>query len=302
MDKKIGLIGLGKMGHNLGLQMMKKGYTVVALNRSRGPVEEIARAGALPADSVEDLVGKLGKERVVWLMLPAGEVTDFTVESLSKLLDKGDTIIDGSNNYFKEDIRHRAMLEKRGISLIDAGCSGGPSGALNGMCIMAGGEKKEVERLRSLFTDLSVREGFCYTGGTGSGHFVKMVHNAIEYGMMQSIAEGVELMGKGPYGNLDLAEILKLWNHGSVIESRLVELSEKAMRKNPNLDNILPQVEDNGEGKWAAALALEHGVPFGSITNALFNRFSSRDGRQFGRRFLAALRHEFGGHEIKKEE
>ncbi len=303
-EQFIGIIGLGKMGHNITKQLLAKGYKVVVYNRSRLPVEEAGKEGAVVSASVEDLVAKLsryGSPRIVWLMLPAGEATTAVVEQLAGHLSRGDVVIDGSNSYFKDDVLHKGMLEAKGITLLDAGCSGGPLGALNGMSITVGGEWNAFEKLRFIFEDLSVKDGCAYAGGTGSGHFVKMVHNAIEYGMMESIAEGLELIKNGPYKDIDLAVILKTWSNGSVISGKLIELSEKAVKNNAGMSEVSPYIEDTGEGKWSSLLAIEYGVPFGSITNALFNRFSSRDGSQFGRRFLAALRHEFGGHKVRKE-
>ena len=293
------------MGGNIARRLLGKGYKIVVYNRSREPIEEIMKEGADGTASVEDLVSRLGNGpgRIVWLMLPAGVVTDDAIEQLAKHMGKGDIIIDGSNSYFKDDLRHKEILDRKGIGLLDAGSSGGPYGALNGMSIMVGGDKDTFERVEYLFRDLSDKGGYSYVGGTGSGHFTKMVHNAIEYGMMESIAEGLELIKRSPYKDVDLAALLKTWNNGSVISSRLIELSERAVRNNSDMSGILPHVEDTGEGKWSSMLALEYGVPFGSISNALFNRFSSRDDTQYGRRFLAALRREFGGHKvIRKEE
>ncbi|MCL5427996.1 MAG: decarboxylating 6-phosphogluconate dehydrogenase [Candidatus Marsarchaeota archaeon] len=303
-ESTIGVLGLGKMGSNIARQLIGKGYKVIVYNRSREPIDELVGQGAAGADSVEDLVSKLGTGagKIVWLMLPAGRVTDEAVGQLAGTMTRGDIIIDGSNSYFKEDLRHKEVLGSKGIALLDAGCSGGPYGALHGMSIMVGGDRKTFENVEYLFRDLSVKDGYTYVGGTGSGHFTKMVHNAIEYGMMESIAEGLELIKRGPYKDVDLASLLKTWNNGSVISGRLIELSESAVRNNAEMSGIMPHVEDTGEGRWSSMLALEYGVPFGSISNALFNRFSSRDDMQYGRRFLAALRHEFGGHEVIRKD
>lgn len=298
--KTIGIFGLGKMGKNIALQMLKKGYAVVAYNRSEGPVKEVAERGAIPSSSLKEMVSKLGKEKVVWLMLPAGEPTDNAVDQLASMLKKGDTVIDGSNSRYTDSIKHSGILEAKGIKYLDAGCSGGPSGALNGMCIMVGGEKATYDKYESLFKDLSVKNGYSYMGKAGSGHFVKMVHNAIEYGMMQSIVEGADLLVRGPYSDLELSKIMKLWQNGSVVRSYLVELAGRALEKDPKLDSIEPYVEDNGEGRWAAQIAIELGIPLTALTHSIYERFSSRNERQFSRRLLAALRHEFGGHETKK--
>ncbi len=296
----VGIFGLGKMGKNIAFQMLGKGYKVIAYNRSEAPLKEASEKGAIPASSLSDLVGKLKGQRVVWVMLPAGEPTDKAVNDLSSLLSKEDIVIDGSNSKYTDSIRHSEILESKGIRYLDAGCSGGPSGALAGMCMMVGGDRNVYAKCESLFKDLSVKDGYAYMGKAGSGHFVKMVHNAIEYGMMQSIVEGADLLEKGPYDGLDLARIMKLWQNGSVVRSYLVELAGRALEKDPGLKSIEPYVEDSGEGRWAAQTAIELGVPLTALTHSIYERFSSRNGYQFSRRLLAALRHEFGGHETKK--
>jgi 6-phosphogluconate dehydrogenase len=298
-NKEIGVIGLGKMGRNIALQMLGKGYKPIVWNRSNAPVDEAVRSGAVAAATVPDLVKRLKAPRVVWLMLPAGEVTNSMVKELSHLLEKGDTIIDGSNSEYRFAVEQHAALAAAGIRFIDAGCSGGPSGALNGMSIMVGGDPDAFRDLEELFRNLSVEGGCAYMGGPGSGHFVKMVHNAIEYGEMQAIAEGMDLVANGPYKDLDLQKVAAVWNHGSVIRGYLMELTERALSKDRRLGSIEPYVEDNGEGRWSVQCAVDHGIPFTVISHALFERFSSRSGERFGDRLLAALRHEFGGHSIK---
>jgi 6-phosphogluconate dehydrogenase len=242
----------------------------------------------------------LKPRRIVWVMLTAGEPTEKALVELSGLLDKGDIIIDGSNSQFTDSVRMHAFLKEKGIFLIDAGCSGGPSGALNGLCIMAGGDQEAIKQVEPLLKDLSIENGYLYTGKIGSGHFIKMVHNAIEYGMMESIAEGLELIEEGPYKDSDLAAICDLWNNGSVIRSYLVELAGRAFKKDRHLSTIEPYVEDMGEGRWSVQTAVDYAVPFTTISNSLFERFRSRSERRFGNRVLAALRHEFGGHDVKK--
>ena len=303
MEKEIGLIGLGKMGKNIALNLLGNGYNVVVHNRSSAPMEEVAAKGAVKSSSIEDLVGKLKGRKVVWVMLPAGEVTNSTIEKLSGLLSKGDIIIDGSNSNFKNSVKLHEMLKPKDILHLDAGCSGGPSGALHGMCIMVGGDREAFDYTRGLLEKVSVPNGCLYTGEAGSGHFVKMVHNAIEYGMMQSIAEGMELISdKGPYKGLDINAICSLWNNGSVIRSYLVELAGRAIKNNDRkLSMIAPYVEDTGEGRWAIQTAIDYSIPFTTITESLFERFRSRSGDHFSMRMLAALRHEFGGHDIKKD-
>lgn len=301
MEKTIGFMGLGKMGKNIVLNMIRNKYGVVAFNRSPAPLQEVAAAGAIAATSQEDVVKRLKGRKVVWLMYPAGEVTEEAIKKLSTLLKKGDIVINGANDRYTEASKYEAILAPKGISILDAGCSGGPSGALNGMSIMAGGNKEAYDYVEQLFKDLSVKDGLLYCGPAGAGHFVKMVHNAVEYGMMQSIAEGFDLMANGPYKKMDLQKIAELWNHGSVVRGYLIELTSRALKKDGRLTNIAPYVEDNGEGRWSVNAAVEHAIPFAAISSSLFERFSSRSEEQFGRRLLAALRHEFGGHAVKSE-
>ncbi len=298
-NNEIGIYGLGKMGKNIALQMLRKKYKVVAYNRSREPVNEVVRAGATGADSLADLVKRLKAPRIVWLMLPAGDVTNNAVNELSSLLKKGDILIDGSNSKYKFAVEQHKLLAENGIEFLDAGCSGGPSGALSGMSIMVGGTASTYKNLEPLFKDLSVKDGYAYMGAPGSGHFVKMVHNAIEYGMMQSIAEGMDLVANGPYKDLDLKNVSHVWNNGSVVRGYLMELTERALSKEKRLESIEPYVEDTGEGRWSVESAIEYDIPFTVLAHALFQRFSSRSKERFGDRLLAALRHEFGGHNVK---
>ena len=300
-SKEVGIVGLGKMGKNIAIQMLSKGYPVVAYNRSREPVNEIAARGARAAGSVRELVESLMKPRTVWFMLTAGEVTLEAIREAAKYMGAGDTVIDGGNTNYKESVSLGQELNEKGINYLDAGCSGGPSGALNGMCIMVGGRKEAFEAHKGLFKDLSVPNGYMYTGKTGSGHFTKMVHNAIEYGMMESIGEGLELVEDGPYKDIDIAGLCSLWNNGSVIRGYLVELAARALEKDPKLSDVAPYVDDNGEGRWAVQAAIEYGTPFNAISSSLYERFNSRSEKKYGKRVLAALRHEFGGHEVKKE-
>jgi len=279
---------------------MRNGYKIIVQNRSPGPVEEAVANGARKAESIPALVGMLKPKRLVWLMLTAGEPTESAIRELSGLLSKGDIIIDGSNSQYRDSVRMHELLKEKGIYLVDAGCSGGPSGALNGLCIMAGGDPEAIKHVEPLLRELSIEKGYLYTGKIGSGHFVKMVHNAIEYGMMQSIAEGLELIEEGPYSGADLAAICDLWNNGSVIRGYLIELAARSFRKDQHLSEIEPYVDDMGEGRWSVQTAVDYAVPFTTISNSLFERFRSRSKRRFGNRVLAALRHEFGGHEVKK--
>jgi 6-phosphogluconate dehydrogenase len=290
------------MGKNIALNMLRNKYNVIAFNRSKEPLAEVVAAGAVGASSVEDVVARLKSPRkVVWLMYPSGKVTDDAIDLMAKILKKGDIVINGANGNYNDSIRYNQLLSKLGISVLDAGCSGGPSGALNGMSIMAGGDKEAYTYVEQLFKDLSVPDGLLYIGDAGSGHFVKMVHNAVEYGMMQSIAEGFDLMANGPYKQLNLEQIATLWNHGSVVRGYLIELTARALKKEPGLDSLIPYVEDNGEGRWSVNAAVEYAIPFSAISSSLFERFTSRSEKHFGHRLLAALRHEFGGHAVKTE-
>jgi len=300
MKKIVGIVGLGKMGKNIALNLLNKGYSVFAYNRSKEPLDYVVKSGAIAVSWLSDFKNMIKQPRVIWLMLPAGEVTKEYATQLINLLDRGDIIIDGSNSFYKESRELYELAASKGINYIDAGCSGGPSGALNGMSIMIGGDKNAFEHTESLFKDLSVPGGYKYIGPGGSGHFVKMVHNAIEYGMMEAIAEGLELVKEGPYKDIEIDELCHIWNNGSVIRSYLIELAERALKKDPELSSIAPYVEDTGEGRWAVQTAIEYNVPFTAITHSLYERFSSRSEYMFGRRLLAALRQEFGGHEVKK--
>lgn len=301
--REIGLIGLGKMGKNIAIQMHNKKYSVIVWNRSKDPVHELEKMGIDSAETIEQMVGKLKPSRTVWVMLPSGDVTVEFITKLLEIMQKGDTVIDGSNSFYKESSMLYAKAKEKGIDYLDAGCSGGPSGALNGMSIMVGGDKEVFERYESLFGELSVNNGYLHTGKAGSGHFVKMAHNAIEYGMMQAIGEGLELIEAGPYKNdTDLVKVCRLWNNGSVIRGYLMELSERALAKDRHLSSIAPYVQDNGEGRYAVHTAIDYDIPLGIITDSLYTRFESRSDNKFQRRMLAALRHEFGGHDVKAEE
>jgi len=288
------------MGNNIALQLLGKGYRVVVYNRTQEKMQESVKAGALPSTSLGDLADKLtSKRRVVWLMLPA-DVTVENAEELGKCLREGDIVVDGSNSYYPESMRIYESLKKKGVHYLDAGCSGGPAGALTGMCIMAGGDREVFDYLLPLFKDCSVEDGVLYTGVAGTGHFVKMVHNAIEYGMMQSLAEGLELLKNGPFRGLELSDICDLWGHGSVIEGKLVTLAARALADDNELKDVAPYVEDTGEGRWSVLTAIDSDVPFTSIAFALFSRFKSRSEERYADRVLAALRNQFGQHKVKK--
>jgi 6-phosphogluconate dehydrogenase len=286
------------MGMNMGRRWIQGGHQVVAYNHHYAKAEELAREGASPAKSLPDLVQALKGPRIVWLMLPAGEVTDRHIRDLSELLAPGDLVVDGANNHYKEDLRHAEELGKKKIAFVDAGVSGGIWGLRNGYCTMVGGDSGSVSRLAPLLDTLAPKDGWMHCGGTGGGHFVKMVHNGIEYGMMQAYAEGFEILQASPY-KPDSHQVAHLWNQGSVVRSWLLELAEEAFAKDPQLSKIAGYVEDSGEGRWTVQQAIDTGVSAPVITASLFQRFISRQEDPFSLRLLAALRNEFGGHAVQ---
>jgi 6-phosphogluconate dehydrogenase len=296
---QVAIAGLGRMGINMARRLLRDGHEVVAWNRSPGKVEEIAAEGAQPAFSLEKMVAMLSPPRAVWLMLPAGAVIDDAIEQLLKLLSPGDCILDGGNSFYRDDVRRRDRLDSLGIRYLDVGVSGGIWGLTEGYCLMVGGDRREFSRLEPLFRSLAPNEGYLYCGETGAGHFVKMVHNGIEYGMMAAYGEGFSILKASPYGEaLDPAAVAHLWNRGSVVRSWLLELAEEAFRKDPGLDSLQGYVEDSGEGRWTVQQAIDTGVPAPVIAASLFQRFRSRLGDSFGDKVLAALRNEFGGHAV----
>ncbi|MBI1845454.1 MAG: decarboxylating 6-phosphogluconate dehydrogenase [Candidatus Rokubacteria bacterium] len=298
---EIGFVGLGRMGMNMVTRLARGGHRVVAFDRDRDRVKESVAVGATGASSLEDVVARLSRPRAVWVMVPAGAPTEETIEALAPLLDQDDTIVDGGNSYFKDDARRAQALAGRGIHYIDAGTSGGIWGLKVGYCLMVGGERRIFERLEPIFTTLAPADGYAYMGGSGAGHYVKMIHNGIEYGMMQAYAEGFELMHRSPYG-LDLHAIARLWNRGSVVRSWLLELAESALEKDASLAAIKGYVEDSGEGRWTILDAIEKDVPLPVITASLYTRFRSRQSDSFADRMLAALRNAFGGHAVRPTE
>jgi len=296
---QVGMIGLGRMGLNMARRLARSGHEVVAYNRSSGPLEEARKFGAAAVVSLEDLVKKLRPPRIVWIMLPAGKVTEEKIAELAGLLERGDVLVDGGNTFYKDDSRRAGRLLEKSIHYLDVGTSGGIWGLEKGYCLMIGGEKEIFERLQPIFAALAPPDGYGYMGPHGAGHFVKMIHNGIEYGLMQAYAEGFEILEKSPY-QLDPAKIARLWNQGSVVRSWLLELAEDVLQKDPKLKGFDAFVEDSGEGRWALEEAIEAGVPAPAIAGGVFSRFSSRDKDSFALRLLAALRGEFGGHAVKK--
>ncbi|MEC4675314.1 MAG: decarboxylating 6-phosphogluconate dehydrogenase [Nitrospirota bacterium] len=299
---QVGMVGLGRMGMNMVKRLLKGRHKVVAYNRSPDKVDEIVKHGAKGAYSLEELVGKLKHPRVIWLMLPAGKPVDDAIDSLRGLLEKGDIIVEGGNSFYKDDIRREELLKPQKIHYVDAGVSGGIWGLKIGYCMMAGGNKKTCRYLEPLFKTLAPKDGYLYCGPVGAGHFVKMIHNGIEYGMMSAYGEGFEILNASPYSSdLDFSKVAHLWNQGSVIRSWLLELAEAALKKDKKLEKLEAYVEDSGEGRWTVQQAVDTAVPAPVITSALFQRFRSRDSGSFSDRMLAALRNEFGGHAVKKK-
>lgn len=298
---KLAMIGLGRMGYNMARRLLHGGHEVLAYNRTRQKTDEIVKEGAEGLYGLDELADKLSAPRIVWMMLPAGKVIDDTIAALSKVLSPGDIVIDGGNTHFTDDIRRGALLAEKEIKFVDAGVSGGIWGLKVGYCLMYGGEKAACDFLEPIFKVLAPPEGYLYCGPTGAGHFVKMVHNGIEYAMMQAYAEGFEILEHSQYAaSLDYQRIAHLWNQGSVIRSWLLELAEAAFAGDPKLSQIKGYVEDSGEGRWTVAQAVQTGVSAPVITLSLFSRFRSRQEDTFADRVLAALRKEFGGHAVVK--
>ncbi|MBU6333707.1 MAG: decarboxylating 6-phosphogluconate dehydrogenase [Chloroflexi bacterium] len=298
----VGITGLGRMGANMARRWLRAGYRVVVHNRSRGPIDELAAEGAVATYSLEELVAGLAAPRAIWIMLPAGDVTERAIDTLIGLLEPGDTIIDSGNTNFNDDIRRARRLAEHQIHYIDQGTSGGIWGLENGYCLMVGGTAEAVSRLEPAFRTLAPEDGYLHCGPVGSGHFVKMVHNGVEYGMMQAYAEGFEIMRAKTDFNLDMHAIAAVWNHGSVVRSWLLELAEEAFRQDPDLATIKGYVQDSGEGRWTIQTAIELDVPAPVITASLFERFHSRQDESYAAKVLAALRKGFGGHAVKSTE
>jgi 6-phosphogluconate dehydrogenase len=305
---QIGFIGLGKMGGNMVLRLtvgstdgaVPGGHSVVGYARDPNP--DLAGVDAVQiVNGLDQLVAKLAAPRVVWVMVPAGNPTESVITELSKLLAPGDLLIDGGNSYYKDSMRRAEGLGKRGIGFIDVGTSGGIWGRSEGYCMMVGGLPANVERCKPLFDTLAPPEGWAHMGPNGSGHFVKMIHNGIEYGLMESYGEGFEILRKSQFP-LDLHQVAHVWNRGSVIRSWLLELSERMLRADSTLQSIQPYVEDSGEGRWTVAAAIEENVPAPVIAASLFARFESRDKDNYSARFAAALRKEFGGHDVVRKD
>jgi len=295
----VGLVGLGRMGGNMATRRVRGGHRVVGFDPSPTARQAAQTSGIEAAGSLRDLVTALPPPRAVWIMVPAGEPTEIALRELAELLAPGDTIIEGGNTYYKDDVRRAPALIARGLHYVDAGVSGGIWGLTEGFCLMVGGARDVVQRLAPIFTTLAPPDGWLHVGAVGSGHYVKMIHNGIEYGLMQPYAEGFELMSASDYG-LDLPAVARLWNRGSVVRSWLLELTAGALSNDPKLAALKAWVEDSGEGRWTIADAVEKAVPAPVITAALYARFRSRRENSFADRLLAALRNAFGGHAVRR--
>ena len=297
---RIGFVGLGRMGANMVRRLVRDGHEVVAFNRTPEKTREIMTEGVEGAFSLDELVGKLPAPRAVWIMVPAGDATEAMIAALMGLLAPGDTIVDGGNTNFHDDVRRHAMVAEKGLKYVDAGTSGGVWGLQVGYCMMVGGDRDAVDPLEPIFRSLAPADGYAHVGGPGAGHYVKMVHNGIEYGLMQAYAEGFEIMHASEY-DLDLTQVSGIWRYGSVVRSWLLDLLYDALSKNPDFDGIKDWVADSGEGRWTVQEAIDRDVPAPVITLSLQARFRSRQDESYGAKVLAALRNEFGGHAVKTE-
>ncbi len=297
---KIGFIGLGKMGGNMVERLLKDGHDIIVFNKTQPGIDLAARKGAIASVSLEDMISKLPERKIVWLMVPSGAPVDENINGLAELMKTGDIIIDGGNSYWKQTRQRGEYLVKKGLYYIDCGTSSGIWGLANGYSLMTGGNKEAVEYVYPIFKSLAPEGGYTYCGESGAGHYVKMVHNGIEYGLMQSYAEGFEILKSSPY-KIDVTSVASGWMHGSVVKSWLLELAVKAFKEDPNLESIKGYVEDSGEGKWTVEAAIEQNVPAHVITASLFERFSSRQEESFAMKVVAALRNQFGGHKVVKD-
>lgn len=290
---KIGMVGLGRMGANMTERLRLAGHEVIGYDRNPETTE---------VASLDDLVAGLPAPRTIWLMVPSGDPTDATIGTLRELLDEDDVVVDGGNSYFRDSLRHAQALEERGIHFCDAGVSGGIWGLTEGYCLMVGGAEQAIERLRPVFLALAQDGGFAHVGPSGAGHYTKMIHNGIEYALLEAYAEGFQLLEASPeFPDLDLSQIAELWRHGSVVRSWLLDLASRALEQHPGLEGIRGYVEDSGEGRWTVIEAIRAGVPVPAIADSLFRRFESRDDDPFAMKLIAALRQQFGGHGVVEE-
>jgi 6-phosphogluconate dehydrogenase len=297
---KLGMVGLGRMGGNMTVRLLRAGHEVVAYDPGADAVSRAASAGAEAASSLADLCAKLPSPKVVWIMVPAGDVTEQTVRDLGGILGRGDIVVDGGNSKWKDSQRRAEQLAGGGIRFLDCGTSGGVWGLDNGYCLMVGGEDDAVSAVEPAFVALAPTDGYAHVGPSGAGHFTKMVHNGIEYGLLAAYGEGFEILEASPF-DLDLQQLAGIWRYGSVVRSWLLELLHDALDKDPDLAAIRGYVDDSGEGRWTLLAALDANVPAPITALALFNRFASRQDESFSAKVIAALRNEFGGHAVKPE-
>jgi 6-phosphogluconate dehydrogenase len=295
----MGMVGLGRMGANMTTRLIRGGHEVVVFDIDQKAVDKAAVDGATPAGTLEDLVAELDTPRIVWIMVPAGDITADTIAKLHELLSDGDTLIDGGNSRYTESIKRAEELGGEGIRFLDAGTSGGIWGLEGGYCLMVGGDRAAFESAEPIFETLAPENGYAHVGATGAGHFTKMVHNGIEYALMQAYGEGFELLHESEF-DIDTGQVAELWRHGSVVRSWLLDLAARAFEGDHNLDEVAPYIEDSGEGRWTLGYAIEHAVPVPTIATALFARFASRQDASFAGKVIAALRKEFGGHATRK--
>lgn len=294
---KVGLVGLGKMGLNLAMNMLEHGHQVAAYDVNAEAVAGVSAAGGTGVHSLAELVGQLECPRVLWLMVPSGALTENVIAELTPLLSAGDILMDGGNSNYKDSVRRAAQLKERGLHFLDVGTSGGMEGARHGACTMIGGELDVFKTVEPLFNSICVDQGYLYAGPSGSGHFLKMVHNGIEYGMMQSIAEGFEILDKGPY-QFDYEQVARVWSNGSVIRSWLMDLTQNAFSEDPKLDSLKGVMQSSGEGKWTVEAALEFQTAAPIIALSLMMRYRSMEEDTFSGKVVAALRNQFGGHGV----
>jgi 6-phosphogluconate dehydrogenase len=299
---EIAIVGLGKMGGNMAERLVQRGHRVVGCDPSPEAQDRVRAFGCDAAGTVTDMIGRLTQTpRVIWSMVPSGKATEAVLTEAAAALSPGDIIIDGGNSRFSDSVRHYNELKARGLHFLDAGTSGGIWGLQEGYCLMVGGDKEVFDTVEPLLAALAPEGGLLHTGPAGSGHYVKMVHNGIEYALMQSYAEGFEILKASPYPEIDLHAVCDLWRHGSVVRSWLLDLATDAFKEDPNLDHITGYVEDSGEGRWAVQESIEHAVPAPVIALSLYLRFRSRQEDSFSMKVLAALRNEFGGHAVHKK-
>jgi 6-phosphogluconate dehydrogenase len=296
---ELGFVGLGRMGLNMVTRLVRGGHQIIAFDRSPEAVARAEAAGARGVASLDALARALTPLRTVWVMVPAGDPTESTVIALGSLLSAGDAIVDGGNTRFHDDVRRAQALAPKRIDYVDAGTSGGIWGLTEGYCLMVGGDAAVCKRLEPIFLTLAPKDGYLHVGDHGAGHYVKMIHNGIEYGLMQAYAEGFELMHASSY-KIDLAAVAALWDHGSVVRSWLLQLAARALAENPDLSGLKGDVEDSGEGRWTLNEGIDRSVPLPALAAAVYTRFRSRQDDPFADRLLAALRQQFGGHAVKK--